>query len=148
LFAPTTVEAPVGAIRAARIIADGEERLVIADQVEPALLQIACARLWESLRANSGPLRERELRRHAQANVDAALAGYCSEALAAFAAIHDIPVGWLRTWLVDTFVTEAGAVNPPVEEGSMTAGAPTTVPRALENRAELGCGLIEAASAG
>jgi tetratricopeptide (TPR) repeat protein len=135
LFAPTTAEALIRAIRTARIITDGEERLVIADQVEPALLQIACARLWESLRVNSdGTLPERELRRHAQANVDAALAGYCSEAIAAVAAIHEIPVGWLRTWLVDTFVTEAGALKTTGEEGLVTADPPTTVPRALEDR--------------
>jgi tetratricopeptide (TPR) repeat protein len=134
LFAPTTVEALVRAIRTARIIAGGEERLVIADQVEPALLQIACARLWESLRTNSGALPERELRRHAQANVDAALAGYCSEAIAAVATIHQIPVDWLRTWLVDTFVTESGTLKATEEEGSVTADAPTSVPRALEDR--------------
>jgi tetratricopeptide (TPR) repeat protein len=136
LFTATTAEALVHAIRTARIVADGDERLVVADQVEPALLQIACAGLWESLRANPGAMPERELRLHAQASVDAALAGYCSEAVAAVAVIHEIPVGWLRTWLVDTFVTEAGALKTVMEaEGaSVTADAPATVPRALEDR--------------
>lgn len=136
MFTATTAEALVSAIRTARIVVDGDERLVVAEQVEPALLQIACARIWESLRANPGAMPERELRLHAQANVDAALAGYCSEAIAAVAAIHEIPVGWLRTWLVDTFVSEGGTLKTAMEaEGSsVTAGAPNTVPRALEDR--------------
>lgn len=136
IFTATTAEALVHAVRTARIVADGDERLVVADQVEPALLQVVCARLWESFRTNPGSMPERELRLHAQANVDAALAGYCSEVIAAVAAIHEIPVGWLRNWLVDTFVTEGGALTrvPEAEESPVTADAPTTVPRALEDR--------------
>jgi tetratricopeptide (TPR) repeat protein len=136
MFTAATTEALVHAIRTARIVADGDERLVVADQVEPALLQIACARLWESLRANPGAMPERELALHAQANVDAALAGYCSEAIAVVAAIHEIPVSWLRTWLVDTFVTETGTLKIATEAdgGSVTPDAPATVPRALEDR--------------
>lgn len=132
-FAAIAAEALIRAVRTARIIADGDERLIVADRVEPALLQIACARLWESFRANPGTMPESELRLHAQANVDAALAGYCSEVIAAVAAIHDIPVGWLRTWLIDTFVTEAATLKTAAE-GSMVAEPPTTVPRALEDR--------------
>jgi tetratricopeptide (TPR) repeat protein len=39
-------------------------------------------------------------------------------------------VDWLRTWLIDTFVTDVGELNTAPE----TAGAPATVVRALEDR--------------
>ncbi|HEY5987598.1 MAG TPA: hypothetical protein VIV12_14670, partial [Streptosporangiaceae bacterium] len=131
-FAPEAAGELVQAVRTSRIItASGEERLVITERVEPALLQVACARLWDSLRTRSGVVTRRELRR--RGDVDATLAGYCSSVIAAVAAVHDIPVGWLRFWLIRTFTTEIGVQGVGAEEPT-EASVPETVVRALEDR--------------
>jgi hypothetical protein len=134
-FAPDAAGALVGSLRTARIItAPGSERLVLSDEVEPALLQVVCARLWESLRERASYATLRELQRHRDITVDAALTGYCSSTIAAVASIHDIPVGWLRTWLIDTFITEVGELSTAPESQQETIGTPRTVVRALEDR--------------
>jgi len=120
-------------VRTSRIVdAAGRETRIVSDEVEPALLQIACARLADSLRADSGPVTMREMRRHG--DVDAALAGYCSAVIASVAASHDIERERLRVWLVDTFVTAAGDRKEAPEGSTETAGQPKTVARTLEDR--------------
>lgn len=134
-FAADAAHELVGSMRTSRIVSGpGRERLVISDQIEPALLQVACAWLWESLQTQFSTVTLRELERHSEMNVDAALAGYCSVAIAAVATSHKIPVGWLRSWLIDTFITEVGDLDTATEGQPETAGAPTTVARALEDR--------------
>lgn len=130
-FASDAASAVVEGVRASRIVtAPGKEQVVLTDAVEPALLQVACASLWQSLRAHASEATLAELERFGDAPVDAALTGYCSAAIAAVAATHEIPVDWLRRWLIDTFVTEVGELRTAPE----TAGAPATVVRALEDR--------------
>lgn len=122
-------------IRTSRIVtAAGQERIVVSEDVEPALLQVACARLLDSLRtdAGSGAITMREMRRHG--DVDAALSGYCSDAIAAVAAAHGVRVAWLRFWLIKTFITEVGDRDSTAEGPAETAGEPRTVARALEDR--------------
>ena len=133
-FEPRAASELVRRIRTSRIVtADGDDRIVVSDDVEPALLQVTCARLRNLLRGEgSGAITMREIRR--RGDVDAALAGYCSETIAAVAAIHEIPVAWLRFWLIDTFITEVGGRSPAEEEPGGTAGQPRTVARALEDR--------------
>lgn len=134
-FAPDAASELVGLLRTARIVTGpGRERLVISDEVEPALLQVVCARLWESLRDHADHATLRELKRHRDVTVDAALAGYCSAAIAAVASMHEIPVDWLRTWLVDTFITEVGDLSTAPESQQEAAGMPPTMTRALEDR--------------
>jgi len=134
-FSAEAADDLVLSMRTSRIVsAHGQERLIITDEVEPALLQITCARLWEELRAQYSQVGMRELRAHDDVNVDAVLAGYCSAAIAAVAAVHEIPVAWLRSWLIDTFITEVGDLDVATEEQAETAGAPATILRALEDR--------------
>ena len=134
LFEPSAAGELVRRIRTSRVItANGQDRIVVSDDVEPALLQVTCARLRESLRADGySAITIRELRR--RGDVDAALAGYCSETIAAVAAAHEIPVAWLRFWLIDTFITEVGDRESAPEEPTGIAGKPRTVARALEDR--------------
>jgi hypothetical protein len=130
-FAPDAASALVEGVRASRIVtAPGKEQVVLTDTVEPALLQVACASLWQALRMHASEATLAELDQFGEAPVDAALTGYCSAVIAAVAATHEIPVDWLRTWLIDTFVTDVGELNTAPE----TAGAPATVVRALEDR--------------
>jgi tetratricopeptide (TPR) repeat protein len=123
----------VSRVRTSHIVdAGGHTSLVVSDDVEPALLQIACARLADSLSANSGPITMREMRRYG--NVDAALSSYCGAVIATVAATHDVEAEQLRVWLIDTFVTVAGERNVVQESPTGTAGQPNTVARALEDR--------------
>ncbi len=133
-FEPRAASELVRRIRTSRIVApDGEDRIVVSDDIEPALLQVTCSRLRDLLRAEgSGAITMRDMRRHG--DLDAALSGYCSETIASVAAIHEIPVAWLRLWLIDTFITEVGDRSSAEEEPSGTAGQPKTVARALEDR--------------
>ena len=132
-FASDAADELIRSIRTSRIVtAQGGDRLVITDQVEPSLLQAVCGRLQEQLRVNSGVITRRELRR--RGDVDAALGGYCSAAIAAVAEVHDIPVAWLRFWLIRTFVTEIGTRDTAAEELTATPDLPRTVARALEDR--------------
>jgi len=140
-------------IRTSRIVArNGEDRIVVSEEVEPALLQIACARLWKLLRAGPGAgsgshsdpsadaasgsrldaiaIDELDL----SSDVDSALSGYCSDAIAAVATAHEIPVAWLRFWLIDTFITEVGERDSAPDDPAGTAGRPRAVARALEDR--------------
>jgi len=123
----------VMAIRTSHIVGPGGiERHVVADDVEPALLQAACARLWELLYARTRKITPRELR--LRGDVNAVLSAYCGAAIAAVANAHDVPVPWLRSWLISTFVAPAGDRQDANEGQSRTAGLPTTVARALEDR--------------
>lgn len=136
-FAADAARELVWSIRTSRIIsASGQETALISDEVEPALLQIACAALWESLqlRAQRNPVRLRELEQFRDLTVDAALTGYCSATIGAVAAVHGIQVGWLRNWLITTFITEFDTLVSAEEGRTETSGAPTTAARALEDR--------------
>jgi hypothetical protein len=134
-FEPRAAGELVRRIRTSRIVSlTGGDRIAISDDVEPALLQIACARLRDQLRngSGSGAITMREMRRHG--DVDGALVGYCSETIAAVAAIHEIPVARLRFWLIETFITKVGGRSSAEEQPTGTAGQPKTVARALEDR--------------
>lgn len=134
-FEPEAATELVRRIRTSRIVPrSGRDRAVVSDDVEPALLQIACARLWDRLRQDpgGGAITVRELRR--RGDVDAVLAGYCSEAIAAVAGTHEIRLNYLRFWLIDTFITAAGERNTAQEGPAGVAGSPRTVAQALEDR--------------
>ncbi|HXL89296.1 MAG TPA: hypothetical protein VN969_10015 [Streptosporangiaceae bacterium] len=132
-FAADAAGELVRAVRTSRVLGpDGRERLIVTDQIEPALLEAARTRLQESLRARSGEISLRELRR--RGDVNGVLSGYCGAAIAAVADLHGIPVRWLRRWLISTFVTEIGELGTAAEGEAQTAGMPTPVARALEDR--------------
>ncbi len=111
---------------------DGGERHTVADHVEPALLQIVCARLWHSLPPDVGRITTRDVRRYGSADV--ALAAHCGRVIAAVADEHDLSVMRLRSWLLGTFVTELGTLGTAYEGPTATAGMPNAVVRALQDR--------------
>ena len=118
---------------------DGAERLIVSDQVEPSLLQVVCAQLWDSLPPDAGQITVRDVRVFGDA--DQALATYCSRVIASVADDHDLRVNRLRSWLLDTFVTELGTQGMAYEGFVNTAGMPNAVARALEDRHLLSAGL-------
>jgi tetratricopeptide (TPR) repeat protein len=95
-------------------------------------LQVVCARLWDSLPRGVNVITRRDILRYG--DVDAALASYCGQAVAAAAEDHEVPVTQLRTWLQRTFITELGTRGEAYEGMTGTARMPNAVARALADR--------------
>ena len=103
------------------------------DIVEPALLQISCAGLWESLRTQTSLVTLSHLEQH-PVTVDSVLTEYCASAVSAVADMHELPRDQLRSWLIGTFITETGQLSSISEGRPETVGMPATVPRLFEDR--------------
>ena len=108
------------------------EQFADQDSVEPSLLQVVCTWLWNSLPQETGVITTRDVRVYG--DVDAALAAHCSQVIAAVADDHDLSVARLRSWLLDTFVTELGTNGTAYEGPAATAGMPNAVVRSLVDR--------------
>ena len=102
------------------------------DLVQPSLLQAVCTRLWDSLPSHVDRITAREVRLYGDG--DKALAAHCSKTISTVADDHDLPVTELRSWLLDTFVTEHGTRNTAYEGATTTAGKPNSVARSLTDR--------------
>jgi Flp pilus assembly protein TadD len=126
-------EAIVTDLQTSRIEPSGAgEHYVTCDYVEPFLLQVVCARLWDSLPAGISLITRRETLRYGDA--DTALASHCGRVIAAVAEDHEVPVTRLRTWLQRTFITDLGTRGTAYEGATKTAGMLSAVARALEDR--------------
>jgi tetratricopeptide (TPR) repeat protein len=129
-FAQGAAEKLVTDLQTSRLVADdGTERPVTAENIEPALLQVVCARLWDSL-PGQDVITVRDIRGYA--DVDAVLAAHCGTVISRVADDHDISAQRLGSWLLSTFVTERGS-RDKAREGATTAGMPNTLVRALED---------------
>lgn len=132
-FASGAAEQLVAGLQTSRIAAaNGGERLVHSDQVEPALLQAVCTRLWAALPKGTQAVTTRDVRLFG--DVDKALAAYCGKVIAAVADDFDRPVTWVRGWLVRTFITDLGTRGTAYEGVTETAGVPNEIARALTDR--------------
>ncbi|HKR50185.1 MAG TPA: tetratricopeptide repeat protein [Pseudonocardiaceae bacterium] len=132
-FAPGAAEGLVDSLRASEIVsATGQRSSVIAEDVEPALLQIVCSQLWETLPDDINVIRSHQLRTYA--DVGRTLTDFCGRVLITIADDHGLHATELRSWLQRTFVTELGRRNTVAEDLKETAGMPNAVVRALENR--------------
>lgn len=132
-YAPEAAAKLVSGLQTSRIVsAEGTERYVTDVDVEPALLQVVCAQLWESLPPDLENITAREVRRYADA--DMALAAHCGRVIAAVADDHDLSVTRLRSWLLGTFITSLGTRGSAYEGPSGTAGMANAVVRALEDQ--------------
>ena len=132
-FAGGSAEKLVTELQTRRVIGmDGKERQITTDHVEPSLLQVICARLWDALPAGTGQITPRDIR--VFADTDKALAEHCGRVIASVADDHDLPVARLRSWVTDTFITEHGMLGTAYEGPAATAGLPNAVARALEDR--------------
>ncbi|MGI8329941.1 ATP-binding protein [Actinomadura scrupuli] len=97
------------------------------DTVDPALLQMTCARLWAKLPAGTGTVLPQPA-----VEVDDALAESCALALAAVAAGHGRRPRDLESWLRGTFVTQQGGARI-LEGPQQTFGLGNSVVRAMED---------------
>ena len=100
--------------------------------VQPALLQVACTRLWDTLPAQLDCITERHVRTYG--DVDLALSTYCGQLIASVADENGIPAARLRSWLIRTFVNDRGHRGTAYEGMTDTAGLPSTLARILEDR--------------
>lgn len=110
----------------------GPEWSATDDSLPPVVLQAACVHLWESLPSNLDVITKRDVRRYG--DVDAALASYSGQVIAAVADEHDVPHARLRSWLIQTFVNDLGRRGTAYEGMTSTAGMPNSMARALEDR--------------
>lgn len=131
-FADGSAERLVIDLQSRRVTAvDGAEHVIVDDSIEPALLQVICEELWSALPPDTQQITERDVRLFA--DVDTVLAAHCSAVIAAVADDHDLRVRRLRTWLLDTFVTELGLPGMAYEGRETTAGMPNAAARALKD---------------
>jgi tetratricopeptide (TPR) repeat protein len=133
-YAADAAEKLITDLQTSRIVsAAGAERYVVDDRVQPALVQVVCTRLWNSLPRDLDVITPRDIRRFG--DVDAALAKHCGSVIAAVADDHDMSATRLRSWLLQTFViTELGTGRREYEGQTHTATMANAVVRALEDR--------------
>ena len=118
----------VAALRDRRSVTGGKKETGIA----PTLLQVVCTWLWETLPQDLDAITARDVRRYGDTRL--ALAAWCGQAIATVADDYDLPATRLRSWLLDTFVTEWGTPREVYEGSEVTVGMPNAVLRALEDR--------------
>ena len=109
-----------------------EERYPTEELVQPALLQIVCARLWRDLPPDAADITARDVR--ASGDADTILAAYCGETIAAVAAEHDLTPKRLHSWLTRTFITDLGIPDTVYAGAVATNGMPNAVARSLVDR--------------
>lgn len=111
---------------------DGRERYVTDSDVEPVLLQVACAHLLEALPPGDEAVTAQQVRVYG--NVDEALATWVRTVIAEVAEDHELTPRRVASWLKDTFITDLGT-RDKVHEGPLrTAQLPRDLARALEDR--------------
>ena len=110
----------------------GAERTIEGTSIEPAIFQLACDQLWESLPADADPITTQDIRR--RADVDAALAGRAAAVIMDVADQHGLSFNRLGDWMSEAFITEMGTRNMQYEGVSTTARMPNAVARALEDQ--------------
>jgi tetratricopeptide (TPR) repeat protein len=110
---------------------NGAEQYVTANEVEPALLQATCSRLWESLPPDGSPVTVQDVRGYG--DVDQALTAWARTVLIEVADDCDLPPKRLATWLAESFITEMGTRDKQYEGVSATARMPNEIAAALED---------------
>jgi tetratricopeptide (TPR) repeat protein len=110
----------------------GSERLVVADRIEPSLLQATVTRLWRTLPADLELITKSAVRTYG--DVDEALGDRCRHVLGAVADEHELSPRHLLSWLLASFISPQGT-RARVAEGTVsTAGMDNAVPRSLVRR--------------
>jgi tetratricopeptide (TPR) repeat protein len=109
-----------------------EQYVSANDPVEPVLLQVTCARLWESLPPDGSPVTVQDVRGYGE--VDQALTAWANATISEVADDYDLSAKRLGTWFVETFITEIGTRNKQYEGVSATARMSNAIPSTLEDR--------------
>jgi tetratricopeptide (TPR) repeat protein len=129
-FTETAAGRLVTELQTSRIVStDGKEQYVREDRVEPSLLQIACAGLWNALPPKTQLVDVPEVRRYG--DVDAALVKHFGQIIAQVADDHDLSPKKLTSELIAGFVSGFGTRTQVDEGQATTAGMPTPAARAL-----------------
>jgi len=132
IFADGAAEMLVADLQTTRIVdSEGTGRYLVDDKVEPALLQVACAQVWEALQASVRNISVRDIRGYG--DIDDALGAHYGMVIARVAGDHKLPAKRLKSWLLKNFVTEFGTLGRAYEGTTNTAGMPNEVARALED---------------
>jgi tetratricopeptide (TPR) repeat protein len=131
-FAPRAAERLVTDLLASPATTAGGSARPVSFDVQPALLQVLCARLWESLPPDVDKITERDVRRYGDAA--AGLATHCGRVVTAVAEDNDMRPSLVRSRLLAAFVTEHGTPGTVYEGATDTASMPNAVVRALEDR--------------
>jgi len=118
------------AIRASRVEEAASTEL--ARTVEPVVLQILLADLWNELPDETTVITSARL--PDPQNVDRILAEFCDRVIGEVAATSGTPEVDLREWLARTFITELGTRNTAYEGSTHTAGMNNTIAHAFEDR--------------
>jgi len=119
-------------LRGPRIGGISEQATHKAGLIEPSLLQVVCRRLWAELPANTSKISEWTIMEFS--NSDIALANHCAHVIGQVAAEYKLGSRWLRTWLLDNFVTDNDNLGGVYERMPTTASLPNAVPRRLVDR--------------
>jgi tetratricopeptide (TPR) repeat protein len=130
LFSGEVASEIIDNLRTGGVIGAQAERRAADALVEPSLLQAVCQPLWDELPAGISGISQWEIGDFS----DDALAAYCARVISQVAAEHAMPPRMLRSWLVDTFVTDQGSRGRAYEGAISTAALPNAVPRSLVDR--------------
>jgi tetratricopeptide (TPR) repeat protein len=132
-FAPGVAEALVDILRTCQSVnLHGESRTLLANDVDPSLLQVVCSGLWAALPGDVHRVTSAELTRYG--DVGRLLARFLDRALTMAAVDHGISAAELGSWLSQAFITELGTRGSAHEGVTQTAGMPNAVARALRDR--------------
>lgn len=132
-FAPGTAEALVDRLRTTTLTnALGEVHTVTAETIEPEHLQVVCSGLWDALPDYVATITSQELLDFG--DHVATLLPFCTKAVYGVAAAENVPEAVLWEWLELTFITDLGTRASAYEGFSSTAGMPSAVARAFEQR--------------
>jgi tetratricopeptide (TPR) repeat protein len=131
-FAAGAAEQVVAGLRTVqRAGANEEPRAVVAQDVEPSLLQVVCAELWTALPSGVQEISVEHVTTFA--STDLVLDRFCDEAVATVAADHGVQPGQLGSWLSRHFITELGTRGTAYEGTTHTAGMPNAIVRSLRD---------------
>jgi tetratricopeptide (TPR) repeat protein len=131
-FTDDAISSLIDDLRTTRTAGIGDEDPPVASHIEPSLLQVVCRQLWDELPASVSEISEWAIREFC--GTDTALATHCAQVIGQVAAEYKLPSRRLRTWLLDTFVTDNATRGAAYEGMPSTTGLPNAVPRSLVDR--------------
>jgi tetratricopeptide (TPR) repeat protein len=131
-FAPRAAERLVSDLTPGPPATVGSPARTVSFDVQPALLQVVCARLWASLPPGVNTITDRDVRRYGDADTE--LATHCGSVITAVAEDNNMRPSLLRSRLLAAFVTEHGTPGTAYEGATDTASMPNAVVRALEDK--------------
>lgn len=131
-YAAGVAEGIVRDLLTLKVEAGGTPRDVEGEYVEPVQLQVVCRELWNGLPADVDVITSEHVQRFA--DLDAVLAAFYEDALAAAAAESGARERRIRTWVRDELITAGGTRSTVYREVQTTAGLDNRAVEALERK--------------